>query len=283
VPIHIALVPYKVSIAPETLTQVAAALQRQVIEDFAPHWHVDATVSAFVGWDSVPPDYVRLILVDRLDTGSLGVHADRGGQPYALVAAQGDWPLVASHECLEMLADPTGRKTLSGPCPRGTGHTVEFLLEVCDPCQGKRWSYKIDGISVSDFCTPAFYAGTGAAGERWAHNTSSITGGPRVVAKDGYILWHDAVDGTWWRRDHLGARPADYALGPMPPNVSFLRGQLDRAVRPHRATLVRKKGKPAAAPRFVAKPSAAAKARARSIERELRPLLAAMQSKKGSK
>lgn len=270
-PIHIALVPYKVAIAPATLTQVAAALQRQVIEDFAPHWRVDATVSAFVAWDSVPADYVRLILVDRLDSGSLGVHADRDGQAYALVAAQGDWPLVASHECLEMLADPTGRKTFAGPCPRNTGHDVEFLLEVCDPCQGKRWAYKIDGITVSDFCTPAFYTGRAGVQEPWSHH-GSITGGPRAVAKDGYIIWHDPVEGGWWRRDYLGARPADYSLGPLPPSVSFLRGHIDRVVRPQRKAARANK-------RFEAKPTAAAKKRARSIEQKLRPVLAAMQKK----
>jgi hypothetical protein len=268
VTIHIALVPYKISLGAGTLTQVAAALQRQVVEDFAPVWHVDATVSAFVDWNSVPADYVRLILVNQLDSGALGVHADRNGQTYALVAAQGDWPLVASHECLELLADPTGRKTCSGPSPRGDGSTVEFLLEVCDPCQGRRWSYELDGIPVSEFCTPAFYEGSGAPGERWSHR-GSITGGPRVVAKDGYLIWHEPGTGEWWRRDHLGATPTDYALGPIPPDVSCLRGHIDRVVRSQR----RPRRKPAAR-RFAPRTSAAAKARTKALEATLRSVLA---------
>src|SRR5262245_33590609 len=79
---HIALVPYQVSIDAALLTRVAAALQRQVRDHFGPLWQIDAAVSPFADWNSVPPDYVRLIVVDHLDSSALGVHADKNGQPY---------------------------------------------------------------------------------------------------------------------------------------------------------------------------------------------------------
>ena len=255
---HIAVVPYQIAIDPSTLTRVAAALQRQVSQDFGPVWQVEATVSPFVDWNSVPADYARVILVDHLDSGSLGVHADRNGQPYALVAAHGDWPLVASHECLEMLADPTGKRTLDGPSPKD-GSAAELLVEVCDPCQGKRWAYAIDGIPVSDFCTPAFYDGSG---DRWSFR-GNITG-PRQILRDGYVSWHDPAAQEWWRRDWLGSKITDYALGPLPPNVSFLRGGLDRMARQQRA--IRKA-------RFVDKPSKSAKAKARVLAGEVDKIL----------
>ena len=131
--IHVALVPYQVSIDPSLLTRVAAALQRQVHEQFGPLWEIEATVNPFVDWNAVPADYARLIVVDHLDSSALGVHADKDGQPYALVSAHGEWPLVASHELLEMLADPTGRETRRGPSPGPGGGEAEILVEVCDP------------------------------------------------------------------------------------------------------------------------------------------------------
>ena len=226
---QIALVPYKVPIDARLLTRVAAALHRQVRQHFGPAWGIDASVSAFLEWQEVPPDYTRLILVDQLDSGALGVHADRNGQPYALVAARGDWSLVASHECLELLADPTGNQLRRGPSPIEAQGEVEFLVEVCDPCQGRRWHYVIDGVPVSDFCLPAYYEGTGAAGERWSFHGS--LDGPRRVLRDGYLLWRELVGRTWWRRDWIGAKLADYSLGPISPRVSFLRGHTDRLWR----------------------------------------------------
>lgn len=274
--IHIALVPYQVSIDPSLLTRVAAALQRQVHEQFGPMWQIEATVSPFTDWNAVPPDYARLIVVDHLDSTALGVHADKDGKPYALVNGHGNsWPLVASHELLEMLADPTGQKILPGPSPRQDGKTVEILVEVCDPCQGSRWSYTIDGIPVSDFCTPAFYGG-GSGPWSYRGNIQSA----HQVLKDGYLIWHDPDAKLWWRRDHLGSEPTDYALGPMPPTVSFLRGHIDRITKGHRRAGPRKARSAAAS---VAPVSPAAKARSRALARQVTAILAPPRGRKGRK
>lgn len=261
---HIAVVPYRISIAPSLLTRVAAALQRQVNQHFGPLWQIEAMVNPFVEWEDVPPDYARVILVDHLDSGALGVHADRDGVPYALVAARGDWPIVASHECLEMLADPTGEQTRKGPSPKD-GNPAEFLVEVCDPCQGSRWSYKIDDIPVSDFCTPAFYEGTGAPDEVWSYGRNIK--GPRQILKGGYLNWRDPVAKQWWRRDWLGGRIADYSLGPIPPSVSCLRGDMDRLTRRERGRL---RGR---STDFAATPDRAARAKARALTAEIDAIL----------
>jgi hypothetical protein len=272
--IHIALVPYQVSIDPSLLTRVAAALQRQVHEQFGPLWQIEATVSPFVDWNAVPADYARLIVVDHLDSTALGVHADKDGKPYALVNAHGSWPLVASHELLEMLADPTGKQTRPGPSPKQDGKTAEILVEVCDPCQGSRWSYAIDGIPVSDFCTPAFYGGGSGP---WSYR-GNIKAAHQVL-KDGYLIWHDPDAKLWWRRDHLGSEPTDYALGPMPPTVSFLRGHIDRITKGHRKAGRRKPRPAAAAP--VAPVSTAAKVRSRALARQVTAMLTPPRSRKG--
>jgi hypothetical protein len=51
------------------------------------------------------------------------------------------------------------------------------------------------------------------------------------VLRDGYLLWRELVGRTWWRRDWIGAKLADYSLGPISPRVSFLRGHTDRLWR----------------------------------------------------
>jgi hypothetical protein len=265
VAIQLALVPYQTTVDPTLVTRVAAALHRQVREHFGPLWAVDASVSAFLEWAAVPPDYARIILVDHVDSGALGVHADRNGQPYALVATSEDWSLVASHECLEMLADPSGRQTRRGPSPVADQGMVDFLVEVCDPCQGSRWQYRIDGVPVSDFCTPAYYQGSGAAHERWSYG--GAIDGPRKVLKDGYLLWQTPDDHAWWRRDWLGAKLADYSLGPISPRVSFLRGHADR-LWPARA-----RGPKRQRP-VVAKPSRQAREAARVLARDVDAALA---------
>jgi hypothetical protein len=266
VAIQIALVAYQTVVDPLLLTRVAAALHRQVRQDFGPVWGIDASVSAFLEWESVPPDYARVALVDHMDSGALGVHDDRDGLPYALVAAHDDWSLVASHECLEMLADPTGRQIRRGPSPIAGQGQVEFLLEICDPCQGQRWHYVIDGVPVSDFCTPAYYQGTGAKHERWSFR--GAFDGPRTVLKDGYLLWHDPEEHAWWRRDWLGAKVADYSLGPISPRVSFLRGHTDRMLRAEKR-LTRGSRK------LVIKPSKEAQIAARALGLEIDAALGA--------
>ena len=70
-------------------------------------------------------------------------------QPYAVVAHTRNWTRIASHELLEMLADPYASQLLDG-----------YLAEVCDPV--KTLSYRVRGVLMADFVTPAWF--TGAAG-----------------------------------------------------------------------------------------------------------------------
>jgi hypothetical protein len=39
--------------------------------------------------------------------------------------------------------------------------TVEYLIDVCAPCQDISAAYAIDGVAVSDFCTKAFFGSAG--------------------------------------------------------------------------------------------------------------------------
>jgi hypothetical protein len=198
-PMHLALVPDGVDVSASELSQVAAALSKQVQRDFQPIWEVDATVDGFARLEDVPTDYWLILLMTNVQ-GAAGYHQDDNGQPYAVVEFGDQWSMTASHECLEMLADPFGSRLRAGNLldqaiqlgedPK----RVDYLVEVCDPSESGRFSYQVNGVQVSDFYTPNFFDPVKAAGTRYSF-TGAI-GGPRTVLEDGYISWKDP-SGHW--------------------------------------------------------------------------------------
>jgi hypothetical protein len=196
----------------EELTAVAAAIQKQVARDFSPIWGVQATVDAFTDLDHVPVGYWRVVVVPEVEQGA-GVHLDSNGQPFALVEAGPSWSLTASHEVLEMLADPFGNRLVAGPSPMPAQGRVEFLVEVCDPSEDSEFAYTSNGILVSDFYTPSYFDPTPAQGVRY-----SFTGAiehPRQVLPGGYLSWRDPKSNNWFQLVHFGAEPEFRELGPL--------------------------------------------------------------------
>src|SRR5262249_14423122 len=132
--------------------RVAAALQKQAVRDLGPIWDVSATVDAFAKLDDVPLGYWPMIVKDDIgEPGALGVHEDKDGQPFALIRSSSDideWSLTASHEMLEMLVDPFGKRLVAGDSPMPGQGRVEFLVEVSDPCEASKNAYSVNGILV---------------------------------------------------------------------------------------------------------------------------------------
>lgn len=183
------------------LAKVAAAINLQVHRDFAPIWHVKATVSAVHAVDALPVGVWPIFLVDNLPPGEGGVHLTKHNQPYAFVELGDGWRIAASHECLEMLVDPSGNLTYASNAiaagPSGF-HDVpgkfQYLVEVCDPSEDDPFAYSIDDVTVSDFYTPAFFDPQHAAGTRYSF-TDAIKH-PREVKKNGYLSWFNPTTGT---------------------------------------------------------------------------------------
>lgn len=239
-PVRVAVVPYRVGggseagPSPEVLLRVAAALQTQVARDVAPVWGVSAAVSPFLSLERVPPGYFPLVIVvgAKLPLNRQGVHLMTGGQPAALVeyGEANGWTADASHELIEMVCDPSGTRTAPGPSlgdaiaaarapalahleekyrPQGR---VEYLMEVCDPCENS--TYTIDGVTVSDFVTPAFYEPAERPGDRYSF-TGRCTE-PLRVLRGGYITWRSAEpeDGIWQAYAPVGDAPIEDLLPP---------------------------------------------------------------------
>jgi hypothetical protein len=198
-----------------SLDRVARALQTQVDRDLEPVWGVRARVAVASG-SAVPPGAWPIHIVDEPRDG-LGIHLDAQGRPYAEARAGADWSQRASHELLEMLADPDGRRFMLGRClmPRTRHRQVGYLVEVCDPCQVL--GYTVDGVRVSNFVTPDYYRADAPVGT--ALDFMRELRRPLQVPRGCYLSWQDPGDGYWHQRGPDGAvsrssRPIDPRRNP---------------------------------------------------------------------
>jgi hypothetical protein len=220
---HIAIVPVRDGVSVQEITTVSAALQTQVMRDFAPIWGIQATVDYFPSLDAVPLGYWPLMIVE--DASGPGTHIDRNGQPVGYVEYGPTWSLTASHETLEMLADPSGMRTIAGDAPVGTAERVEFLLEVCDPCQSVDHAYSVNGVLVSDFYTPAYFEPLFTAGSKYSF--CGALQEPRDVLPGGYLTWRSPSTGDWiQQRNDAGTRSVKN-LGPFAAGATGLRAFVD--------------------------------------------------------
>lgn len=225
---HIALVSEAKELSPAELASVSAALQKQVLRDLAPAWAIQATVDVFTSLDNVPLDYWPMIVRDDIDVpGAAGIHEDQDGHPFALIQYSDGWSLTASHECLEMLCDPSGNRVIAGQSPKPGQDRVEFLVEVCDPSEAEAYSYTINGVSVSDFYTPHYFDPVATPGAR-----ISFTGAiekPRDVLSGGYLSWHDPASDHWFQKTFFSDGERFRDLGVLTQGRESIRDQIYRA------------------------------------------------------
>lgn len=193
-PIHLALISQTPRVMMDDLVHAAAALQKQIIRDFSPIWGVRATISAFPD-GHCPAGYWPLIVLDTIPHPGVGFHLFRG-KPYALVPAGPAWSLAASHEMLEMLADPSGARLIAGPSPDPAQGRVEFLVSICDPCADVQYAYAINGIAVADFVTPNFFDPVASPQVRYSF--SGAIRAPRQVLRNSRLNWF-TQDGQLWQ------------------------------------------------------------------------------------
>src|SRR5580658_4344707 len=240
-PHHVALVSDSTTVTYSEVSSVAAALQKQATRDFSPLWKVDATVSAFASLEAVPVDYWPVIIRDDIDQpGAAGYHTDDQGQPFSLVEADDQWQLTASHETLEMLADPFGNRTVAGspppqaPKPLSALSRVVYLVEVCDPCEDAQFAYGVNGQQLSDFITPHYYDPNGATGTQYSFRGNIK--GPHTVLENGYVSFGNPITSEWYQLIISNGRAQVRDLGKLSRNGRSLRETIDDLVRSARKT-----------------------------------------------
>lgn len=226
IPFYVALVSNIEELEDRDVMKVAAALQKQVTRDFGPIWEIQALVSAFAVLEDVPVGYWPIIVEHDIGfEGSAGIHLDDKGQPFALVQFSEQWSLTASHECLEMLADPFANRMIAGDSIKPGQGRVEYLVEVCDPSEAKELAYTVNGVLVSDFYTPRYFDPATTLGAQYSFS-GAITE-PRQVLKGGYLSWHDPATDHWHMGQFFGNELTFRDLGTFSGSAGSLREQID--------------------------------------------------------
>jgi hypothetical protein len=144
------------------LEAIAEALTIQVQRDFAPAWGVEGAQFTVGGRG----DKIHFFDSAR-EAEEFGWHVtDDRGLPYAHVFAAASishgngWTdgaeavsVTASHEALEMLADPRANEFCFD------GERRLWAREVCDPVQSRAYKIRTDDklVPVSDFVLPAYF------------------------------------------------------------------------------------------------------------------------------
>jgi hypothetical protein len=201
--IHVAVINASTVLTDQQVQNVVPALQKQVSEHFAPAWGVDAKLS-FVPQNTNPPSgsWWLVMLDDSDQAGALGYHdLTSEGLPMGKVFAGTDlkygsqWTITASHELLEMLADPNINLTVFIQKDNNSGRL--YAYEVCDACEDDSLGYKINNILVSDFVYPSWFEDFRTPNSTQFDYESHLSK-PLELAAGGYIGIFDATSGNGW-------------------------------------------------------------------------------------
>jgi hypothetical protein len=212
---QIALVSQSKKVTLAQLNVASAALQKQVARDLRPIWQIDATVDAFARLQDVPLGYWPVILMDKIPYAAQGIHLNKkNGDPFALVEISTNWVLTTSHECLEMLVDPSGNRTVASNSVKPGQGRVNYLVEVCDPSEAAKFGYTVNGVLLSDFYTPEFFDPVLSKGVRYSF-VGAITA-PRQVLDGGYLSWFDPATEHAFQIFVTGNRKTFRDLGEVP-------------------------------------------------------------------
>ncbi len=233
---QIALVSQSKRIKFSELAKAAAALQKQATRDLGPIWQIESTVDPFEKVKDVPVGYWPVIIKDKIPDDDEGFHEDKNNQPYALVKYGKEWPLTCSHEILEMLVDPFGRKMVTSDSIVKEQGRVQYLVEVCDPSEDAKFGYYVNGILLSDFYTPHYFDPVKSAGVRYSF-TDHIKA-PKQVLKGGYLSWYDPDTDEWYQADYYSTTKMKVVtLAKMKELTGSLRSRVDRLTKTPRLLL----------------------------------------------
>jgi hypothetical protein len=176
------------------------AIATQVRMDAAPLWdRSPAAVIFYTDPGAVPATAHGIAIVDTIEDepqGVLGFHTeDPGGNLWGVVAAKpeldnggqpttGDWSVssVLSHEVLEMYIDPNCNLWANNNAGKA------YAFEVCDPVEAP--TYDVNGVSVSNFVTPAWFDPQAAATAQF--DQLGLLHAAFGILKGGYVVYESA-------------------------------------------------------------------------------------------
>jgi len=218
--IQIAVVNYYQPLSDDDVNEVVAALQKQVHNDFAPLWGIDADLTYYPQNQNPPAGSWLLGIFDNSDqAGALGYHdLTQNGLPLGKIFAGTDaqynssWSVTASHELLEMLGDPDINLTVFRQQNDGTG--VLYAYENCDACEDDSFGYQIDNVLVSDFVLPSWFEEFHQAGTQY--DFKGYVKDAFGLLKGGYIGVYNVTSGNGWTQLTGDKTAMTYKMRPAP-------------------------------------------------------------------
>jgi hypothetical protein len=158
---NIAVINESTAIQDAEVQRMVPAFQKQWNNDLKPVWGVDDAAFTFVPKGQAPADgsWWVVFLDDSDQANALAYHdLTDEGLPISKVFVKtilGDHASVsvgATHEICEMAVDPWLNSAYQDP------QGVFWAGEVCDPVEDDQYGYQIDGVLVTDFVTPNWFA-----------------------------------------------------------------------------------------------------------------------------
>ena len=193
----VAVINESTVVSDEDVQDLVAALQDQVDNDFSPIWGRGAQLSIASKTEPTPVGVWVLVILDNSDqAGALGYHdLTRNGDPLGKVFAGDDikdgesWTNTASHELLEMLADPWINLVAEA------GDKF-YAYEVCDAVEDDSLGYKKTApngkiVLVSDFVLPNWFTPESSGPFDYLSHVTE----PLQLLINGYI---SVFDGKSW-------------------------------------------------------------------------------------
>jgi hypothetical protein len=168
---HVAVVNFS-AVSDQYARMAVRAVDRQMTQDLQPVWGMayslelyapaNGTASASRFSATLPAGDAVIYLLDRYavrEALELHDHALRALPVGFVFTDLSDWTVSLSHEALEMAIDPNVGALIPGPDPRYRDISGTWLLHGCDVCDPvESTAYEIDGVRVSNFVTPSYFA-----------------------------------------------------------------------------------------------------------------------------
>ena len=194
-------------VSPAWLTSVAEACTIQLNRDISASYGGNYSVRAGSGPTDVAAGETVFTLVDSLPQapGAIAFHdVDGSALPFATLALStcstlNDVSTAISHELCETAVD------VACNAWRDDGNGHEYAQEACDACQEA--SYDINGVLVSDFLLPAFFAPNAKGPYSFVQSTGgSGPSAPFSTTSGGYQIQRQSGGGETQVTGDLGRR-----------------------------------------------------------------------------
>lgn len=166
-----------------------AALNEYVSSAVAPSWNVSASLHVADGPVKGEWGLVFLDNVDTAEAGILAYHDEETGAPLAKVfvdtirQAGCSTTVAASHELVEMLADPLCVCYATSSDPQ-----TLYALEPADATEDDSLAFEVQGFKMSNFCYPAWFDVTAASRPGTKFDHLGVITRPFEIHSGGYAI-----------------------------------------------------------------------------------------------